>query len=229
MKRKKLFLLCTIFLTLFITNCSSIDVAVSSNKGRVASMKKIAILPFESEDAKLEKDFTDALVLNFMQTGKVEILERDRQYIDKILQEQKFARSGLIDQQTAAEMGKFLGVDAVVLGRIKPLSLAPEPASTENKKKEEESKEPRVVAGKLDSFLLKIINVESGTILINAMKKEGIEWSFPLILKRVFGFGYFWTTRDIQLESSDINYLADRVVNKIDSEMNKILKEQSGK
>lgn len=42
----------------------------------------------------------------------------ERGQVDKLLKEQAFGQSGSVDPKTAAELGKILGVDAVVLGQV---------------------------------------------------------------------------------------------------------------
>lgn len=215
-------------LCLILTNCSTIEVGVIGNKKEVRSMKKIAILPFETDNAPTSQELIDALQLYFIKTGKIEVLERDKKYIDKILQEQHFSREALVDQQTAAEMGKFLGVDAIVLGKAQTMdasNVCKEVDAPKERGTADPLKSTVVVAqNKLDTFSFKILNVESGLILVNVRKTKGIEWSVPLVLKRIFGFGYFWTTKDIVSDSSDVNYLSQRTVDKISKEIDAVSK-----
>lgn len=202
---------------ILLSACSTIDVGVTANQKELKSLKKIAIFPMEVASEDINKEFTDSLALHLLKTGRIEILERDRKYINKILQEQNFARSGLIDQETAAKMGKFLGVDAIVLGRAKLKKIAPR---TNSNKKTERANSTEII----DTFSLKLINVESGTIVVNLRKASGIEWNWLLVLKKIFGFGVIWSSHDLLKQSSQIDYLSGRAVEKMDVGMAQVLK-----
>ncbi len=68
---------------------------------------------------KLGDDLTmimaDNIALELMKLG-FEVIERGS--LDKVLSEQKLQMSGLTDPATAANVGKLLGVDAIVLGNV---------------------------------------------------------------------------------------------------------------
>src|SRR3990167_2858963 len=51
-----------------------------------------------------------------VKTGKFIVVERDK--VNKILEEQKLGLTGTIDANTAAQMGKILGLNAIVTGAI---------------------------------------------------------------------------------------------------------------
>ncbi|MEM7184446.1 MAG: CsgG/HfaB family protein [Spirochaetota bacterium] len=216
---KKLSFVLVLGLLALSTNCSTIQVGVTSNQKEIKSLRKIAIFPLEIEDKNVNKEFTDALALHFLQTDRIEVLERNQKYINKILEEQNFARSGLIDQDSAAKMGKFLGVDGIVLGRAKLLVVPP--------KKDEAGKIIQTYPkDRIDTFSLKLINVESGTIIVNLRKKSGIEWDWLLRLKRIFGLGYVWDSKDLLVQSSEVDYLADKAVDKMDAGISQVLAKQ---
>ncbi len=64
---------------------------------------------------------SDILVNKLVQSGSYSVIERSR--IDAILQEQNLGASGRIDATTAAQIGKILGVDAIILGSITQFDL----------------------------------------------------------------------------------------------------------
>lgn len=90
---------------------------------------KVAVLPFE--DASLKKWWTwewhvgsgvaDMFVTSLFKIGRFSIIEREK--IQKVLEEQKFGATGLVDTSTAAEIGKILGVKAIIVGKITEFSL----------------------------------------------------------------------------------------------------------
>jgi TolB-like protein len=85
----------------------------------------IAVLPFESKDIGRELgtiDLLDKLVAAFVNTNRFKVIERAQ--LEKILAEQKLGMTGIIDASTAAQIGKGIGVDAVVVGSITQASNA---------------------------------------------------------------------------------------------------------
>lgn len=85
----------------------------------VGERLSIAVLPFSSQgigaDLK-DVDFLDKLITGFVNSKRFKVIERAQ--LEKILEEQKLGLSGIIDPTTAAEIGKGIGVDAVVLGSV---------------------------------------------------------------------------------------------------------------
>ncbi|MEW6230122.1 MAG: CsgG/HfaB family protein, partial [Bacillota bacterium] len=51
-----------------------------------------------------------------VQTGQFEVIERDR--LEQIMQEQGFGATGLVDPSSAAQIGKLLGVQAMIMGSV---------------------------------------------------------------------------------------------------------------
>lgn len=62
------------------------------------------------------KGISDMLVDKLLKDGKYRLVERSA--LDKILAEQNFSNSDRADSNTAAKIGKVLGVDAIVIGSI---------------------------------------------------------------------------------------------------------------
>lgn len=58
----------------------------------------------------------DILVTGLVQSGEYTVVERRE--IESVLREQNFGTSGRIDPSTAAEVGRILGVDAVIIGSV---------------------------------------------------------------------------------------------------------------
>lgn len=90
--------------------------ASSSLVGERLSM---AVLPFASKGIGRELgeiDLFDKLITAFVNTKRFKVFERAQ--LQKILEEQQLGASGVIDISTAAQFGKGIGVDAVVVGSI---------------------------------------------------------------------------------------------------------------
>jgi len=62
------------------------------------------------------KGISDMLVDKLLKDGKYRLIERSA--LDKILAEQNFSNSDRADSNTAAKIGKVLGVDAIIIGSI---------------------------------------------------------------------------------------------------------------
>lgn len=62
------------------------------------------------------KGVSDLLTDKLVRDGTYTVVERSR--VEQILKEQDFGESGRVDASTAAQIGRILGVDAVVIGTI---------------------------------------------------------------------------------------------------------------
>jgi TolB-like protein len=83
---------------------------------RVGERLRIAILPFENRGSAESMDLLDKLITVFVNLDRFKVLERAQ--LEKVLQEHQLGMSGFLDATTAAEIGKGIGVDAVVTGSI---------------------------------------------------------------------------------------------------------------
>lgn len=89
--------------------------------------KRIAVLsfdaPMEYRTAQLGNVIGDMLTTALVKMG-LEVIERSQ--LEAVLREQQLARSGIIDPATAVEMGKILGVDYILGGRITEFGIRDE-------------------------------------------------------------------------------------------------------
>ncbi len=95
------------------------NAAASEATGEIGERMSIAVLPFSSQGIGGELngvDLLDKLITAFVHSKRFKVIERAQ--LEKILNEQKLGLSGIVDASTAAEIGKGIGVDAVVLGSI---------------------------------------------------------------------------------------------------------------
>ena len=86
---------------------------------------KIAIIEFSDIQGKvsnLGRYLAEELTTRLYRTGQFEVVER--QLLNKILQEHQLSLSGMIDENSAVELGKILGVDAIATGSITDLGSA---------------------------------------------------------------------------------------------------------
>ncbi len=85
----------------------------------VGDRLSIAILPFVANNLGgelAEVNLLDKLTTVFVNLNRFKVIERAQ--LEKILEEQKLGLSGVLDASTAAQIGKGLGVDAVVCGSV---------------------------------------------------------------------------------------------------------------
>ncbi len=82
--------------------------------------KKIAIIPFSYADGRAAvKDgsiISERLTIRMINMHKFEIIERS--VLDKVMNELKLQASGTIDASSAKQLGKVLGVEAIVTGTL---------------------------------------------------------------------------------------------------------------
>lgn len=93
--------------------------------------RRIAVLDFDFSNVSspsvlsafpnVSKGVSDILVNRLVKDGTYTLIERSR--IDAVLNEQNLGDSGRIDPSTAAQIGKILGVDAVIIGSVTRLDL----------------------------------------------------------------------------------------------------------
>lgn len=96
-----------------------------------AKLYKIAVLPFDDgsiqdrwwDDGSWDvgKGISDEFVTELLKTNKFRLIEREQ--IEKVIEEQDFGESGRVDTRSAAKIGKILGVQFLVMGRVTEFSL----------------------------------------------------------------------------------------------------------
>jgi len=96
--------------------------------GLFAQKRRIAVMDFEYGTVKssvaaifgtnqdIGKGISDMLVDRFVNGGVYSVIERKA--LDKIMAEQNFSNSDRADPNTAAKLGRILGLDAIVIGSI---------------------------------------------------------------------------------------------------------------
>ncbi|HYH04072.1 MAG TPA: CsgG/HfaB family protein [Bacillota bacterium] len=92
---------------------------------------KIAVLPFDDGSIQerwwdgghwdVGKGIADEFITELLQTKRFRLIEREQ--IDKIIAEQDFGQSDRVDTRSAAKLGKILGVQFLVMGRVTEFSL----------------------------------------------------------------------------------------------------------
>lgn len=88
---------------------------------------RVAVVRFENKSTwhwwgdRLGEAAADVFVTDLMNTGKFTLIEREK--VDAILAEQALGASGAVTTQTAAKVGKLLGVDLILTGSVSQFSV----------------------------------------------------------------------------------------------------------
>ena len=109
------------------------DSSIRYEESRRAGVKKMAILPFEDKSGKahlygaLPDTITDQIVDSVLNdpsaTEFLALVSRDQ--LERVMQEQGLGLTGIVNEQTAANLGGILGVHEMVIGKITQIRYTP--------------------------------------------------------------------------------------------------------
>ena len=85
---------------------------------QVGSRLSIAVMPFETKGQAQEFEFTlmEKLITQLVNLRRFRVIERGA--MDQVMNEQALGMSGMVDEETAVEVGKLAGADVIVVGSI---------------------------------------------------------------------------------------------------------------
>lgn len=115
MYRKQSFTIITIIILLIVNHLTSF----------AQTKKRVAVFEFEDKTEHRWRWWTgqpvgqgmaDMLTTELVKSGKYQVIER--QAIEKIMQEQSLGQTGYVTAQSAAEVGKLLGVELAIVGAV---------------------------------------------------------------------------------------------------------------
>jgi len=118
-------------LLVVVLHCASSRIAVPVTKPAqvdITGIRSIAIVDFagpENSGAIASSMLTSRL----FESKFFQLVERER--VMQILEEHKLAMAGVVDAATAKEVGRLLGVDALIFGEVTAYSLEPDQVGTE--------------------------------------------------------------------------------------------------
>ena len=124
MKSKKIFLSLVVLLAL----AGGVAEPRANAQSAPGRKPRIAVMDFDyatvqtnssaifGTNVDVGKGITDLLVTDLVKDGSFSVIERKA--LDKIMAEQNFSNSDRADPNSAAKIGKLLGVDAIVVGSI---------------------------------------------------------------------------------------------------------------
>lgn len=176
-KQQGLLILIT-FVTLLLNACGTKTVLMTVTRPAEINLKnyqKIALGDFVNARGQTDQhalDLRDAFTNQLINTKRFEVV--DRQALGRILEEQKLAISGLIDESSAPQIGKLLGASALIFGRITQDQFKEEvkQTGTYKDKKGKQHKRFKRYASYTLGVNLKIVDVQSGKILISKELKS---------------------------------------------------------
>jgi len=108
---------------------NSLDLALDDLTNQIVTSlsekqkSRIAVLEFldlEGRKTNLGRFIAEELITRLFITQKFYVIER--QLLNKILEEHKLTTTGLIDENSAKQLGKILGVDAIASGTVTDLT-----------------------------------------------------------------------------------------------------------
>lgn len=142
-------------------------------------IKKIAIVDFQGPE-RSGSQIATLLQSYLMQSDYFEIMERDQ--LKRILDEQNLGMSGVVDETSAVQVGRLLGVDAMLFGEATSYEVEPDERGTEKVEdkvgtgKYEEVDEKNIFTGKTRKVKKEIMKtvlvdrhyrIRRGTVAIN--------------------------------------------------------------
>jgi curli biogenesis system outer membrane secretion channel CsgG len=135
------------------------EIGINTPQGMVGLKRRIGVVDFENKTTyganRLGTSATDILITELAKSGKFILVERDK--MSKLMEEQKLGLSGAIDPNTAAKMGKILGLNAIVTGSISQFG-----EETEGSEYLITQSKAQVVKCTVD---IRVVDVETGQIL----------------------------------------------------------------
>jgi hypothetical protein len=115
----------------FVTSYKDAEERYTSS--RKAGIKRVAVFPFEDLSGKrkrygsIEAFVVDQMVSSIMKdpsaTEFLELVSRDQ--LDRVLAEQKLGLTGMVNEETAMEVGAILGVHEIITGKITQIIYTP--------------------------------------------------------------------------------------------------------
>jgi curli biogenesis system outer membrane secretion channel CsgG len=124
-------LVATLALPALAQKAPSKDSPPKDSRIPLSERKRIAVLPFD-DGAVRESSYygrvfeagrgvADMLTTALLKTNKFRVIEREK--VDAVLAEQDLGKTGRVDAATAARIGKVLGVEYLLIGRVTEFSV----------------------------------------------------------------------------------------------------------
>jgi len=186
------------------------------NVCRQKAMKRIAILAFENKSGSNEfgaigEEISDAIISKMLKDSDlmeyVEIISRDQ--IDQIVNEQKLSQSGMVEYGQNVDLGKILGVQELITGKVSRIQVSEidEVKKNESFKKrvtvdyeyytDENGKEKkRAIKGEVTAYAktFKISRTANISISATLLDVESAKILYSNSINEQYKFEYEWAT-----------------------------------
>jgi curli biogenesis system outer membrane secretion channel CsgG len=138
MKKLRTLAVIVFFAILFSNGCAPsgrIGVTVQKPAAiHLAGVKEIAVVDFRGPQGSGGQVAT-LLQSWLMESQFYTVVEREK--LNRIMDEQNLAMTGIVDESTAAEVGKLAGVDALIFGEVTTFQVEPDERGVEKVQKKE--------------------------------------------------------------------------------------------
>ena len=167
----KLMIFVILILAIILSSCGTTAMYMNVKRPAEINLKgyqKVAIGDVVDQRNRVNRhsrDISDELTTTLFKSGYFEVL--DRQHLAKVLEEQGLAQTGLIDENSAVEIGKLIGAGVFVFGRIQNDKYEEKTSKGKEKKdKKGNIHQPHYRDGEYNlSVNVKLIDVQTAKIL----------------------------------------------------------------
>jgi TolB-like protein len=89
---------------------------------RVGSPLAVAIIPLETNgtNSQISSMILDKLITNLVKKRRFKVIERE--FLEKIINEQSLGMTGIVDEASAINAGKVIGAEAIIMGKQSELN-----------------------------------------------------------------------------------------------------------
>ncbi|OGP86092.1 MAG: hypothetical protein A2V87_11190 [Deltaproteobacteria bacterium RBG_16_58_17] len=115
---KVIFIICVVLLTNGCATKIVLNMLQPAEYHQASLTKTVAVLPFSGQGGQQITSEIEGVLGSISIDGKNYFTVVDRNAIDKILGEMKLNQSGMVDQSTAAEVGKLIGAQGIYTGAV---------------------------------------------------------------------------------------------------------------
>lgn len=167
-----------LFAVLVLGGCASVAKVEATMPAKVpeaASYRRVAVYPFEGRSGEIYRSEIEALLsgITVKQRRYFTVVERSR--LDSVLNEQRRAGSALFDEQSAAEIGKLTGTEAIYMGSVTGENIDDQRYTKSVRRCSAYDKNGKCITWRTDSipctnrtatisFTVKLVEVTQGTI-----------------------------------------------------------------
>ncbi|MCB1173027.1 MAG: hypothetical protein KDK39_05665 [Leptospiraceae bacterium] len=183
--------------------CTAIDTQVQEKVALSEKTLRIAVLPFHVKGADWGDELADVIGHELTKQAKFEQVERT--VLNKILTEQGFSQTGLIDDQTRLKIGKLTSANLIITGQGTALKYM--------------DKKGKTWTNLIDTLSVKAIDVETGKHVISLRKRPGRSWTTKYRLMWGLTLGMVWDLEDILIATQEYDEIAMQIADKIQAQI----------